>query len=223
MAQAGIEHTHGGLREEIVLALRQDIISGRLAPGEALRTEPVMERFGVSNSPLREALAQLSAEGLVVVSRNRGAVVSPLDRATAADVLRVSGLLLEHVVRWSLVRLVPGDVAVMRRVESDFDLAYRSGDLASAYLAADRFRECLLERCGSPELVRALMAVLPRRQRLVRLLDPVEYLAWQGSLQEELLAAATGPDLDRGLAALQAVGRQIARAVDALPDDVLGA
>ena len=42
-----------------------------------------MQRFGVSNSPLREAFAQLASEGLVVVQRNRGAIVAPLDRTHA--------------------------------------------------------------------------------------------------------------------------------------------
>ena len=107
-----ITREHGALREQVVAALRAEIIDGRLAPGEPLRTEVVMQRFGVSNSPLREAFAQLASEGLVVVQRNRGAQVAPLTREAAADVFRVGGLLLEYVLRWGLPRFVPGDVAV---------------------------------------------------------------------------------------------------------------
>lgn len=149
---ATVEREHGALRENVVVALREDIISGRLAPGEPLRTEVVMRRFGVSNSPLREAFAQLASEGLVVVQRNRGASVAPIDRESSADALRVGGLLLEYVLRWGLPRFVPSDAATLRRTALDFELAFRSGDLTTAYAEADRFGTQLLDRCGSREL-----------------------------------------------------------------------
>jgi DNA-binding GntR family transcriptional regulator len=216
-----VVHEHGALRENVVAALREDIVSGRLAPGTPLRTEVVMQRFGVSNSPLREAFAQLASEGLVVVQRNRGATVSPIDRAGAADVFRVSGLLLEHVLRWALPRFVPGDVAVLRRISLDFDLAYRSGDLVTAFAEADRYGEVLLDRCGSRELARAFRALLPQLQRLVRLLDPVEYLALQGSLHSAVLASAEDRDAESAVAAARSIWGQVGRAVEDLGDDVL--
>jgi DNA-binding GntR family transcriptional regulator len=52
-SKVDVQREHGALRERIVDRLRADIIEGRLAPGTPLRTEEVMERFGVSNSPLR--------------------------------------------------------------------------------------------------------------------------------------------------------------------------
>ena len=67
---------HGSLRQHVVDQLRDEIVSGELAPGTPIRTEAVMKRFGVSNSPLREAFAQLSSEGRIDIHRNRGAVVS---------------------------------------------------------------------------------------------------------------------------------------------------
>ena len=214
-----IAREHGALRENVVAALREDIVAGRLAPGEPLRTEVVMQRFGVSNSPLREAFAQLASEGLVVVQRNRGATVAPLSRSDAADVFRVGVLLMEYVLRWGLPRLVPGDVATLRRVSLDFDLAYRSGDLATAFAEADRYGEVLLDRCGSEELARAVRALLPRLHRLVRLLDPVEYLALQASMQAAVLASAEDGDVESAVTALASVWRQVERAVGALSDE----
>ena len=217
-----VAREHGALRENVVAALREDIISGRLAPGEPLRTEVVMRRFGVSNSPLREAFAQLASEGLVVVQRNRGASVAPLDRESAADVQRVGGLLFEYVLRWGLPRFVPGDAATLRRVALDFELAYRSGDLTTAHAEADRFGAEVLDRCGSRELTHAFLALLPQLQRLVRLLDPVEYLALQGSLQSAILASVDDRDVESAVAAVGSIWRQVSRAVDELGADVLG-
>lgn len=214
-----VVHEHGALRENLVVALRADIVSGRLGPGEPLRTEVIMQRFGVSNSPLREAFAQLATEGLVVVQRNRGASVAPLSRAAADDVLRVSGMFLEHVLRWGLPRFVPGDVATLRRTSLDFDLAFRSGDLVTAFAESDRFGEHLLERCGSRELAVAFRSLLPQLQRLVRLLDPLGYLPLQGSLQGAVLASAEDRDVESAVTAVGSVWRQVSRAVEELGDE----
>ena len=64
--------------------VREDIADGRLPPGTALRQENLAERFGVSRIPVREALRQLEAEGVVVVRANRGAFV----RSFTGDQLR---------------------------------------------------------------------------------------------------------------------------------------
>ena len=216
-----VAHQHGALRENLVAALRDDIVSGRLAPGTPLRTEVVMQRFGVSNSPLREAFAQLASEGLVVVQRNRGATVAPLDRSHAADVFRVSGMLMEHVLRWGLPRFTPADVAVLRRIALDSDLAYRSGDLVTAFADSDRFGEALLDRCGSPELARAVRSLLPQLQRLIRLIDPLEFLALQGSLHSAVLASAEDHDAESAVVAVGSIWRQVERGVESLGDDVI--
>src|SRR6478609_874788 len=91
---------HGATRERVAAVLREEILDGRLAPGVPLRTEAVMERLGVSNSPLREAFVQLAAEGLVEVERNRGVIVAPLTREGATDLLRESALLWDAGCRW---------------------------------------------------------------------------------------------------------------------------
>ena len=68
----------------VVDAVRADIASGRVPPGFALRQEELAERFGVSRIPVREALRQLEAEGIVTVRANRGAFV----RSFTPDELR---------------------------------------------------------------------------------------------------------------------------------------
>lgn len=55
--------------------LRGDILDGRCEPGSRLREEEIAERFGVSRTPVREALRRLEADGLVIVTPNRGAEV----------------------------------------------------------------------------------------------------------------------------------------------------
>jgi DNA-binding GntR family transcriptional regulator len=62
--------------DSIADALREEILAGRLTPGERLVEEAVAKRFGVSRVPVREALTRLQSEGFVTIVRHRGAAVS---------------------------------------------------------------------------------------------------------------------------------------------------
>ncbi len=210
---AALKRSHGSSREVIVAALRADIIEGRLPPGTPLRTEVVMERFGVSNSPLREAFAQLAAEGLLDVQPNRGAVVAPLTQDSAADLLRVGALLWEPVYRWSLPRVTAGDVASLRRASVDFDLAYASGDSSMSLIEAERFDELVLARCGSPELARAVNAGRPRLKRLVRMLTTYDHLEARERLHARALESVETSAYEPALEALSTYWERLTAAL----------
>jgi DNA-binding GntR family transcriptional regulator len=210
---ASLKRTHGSSREVIVAALRADIIEGRLPAGTPLRTEVIMERFGVSNSPLREAFAALAAEGLVEVQPNRGALVSPLTHEVAADLLRVGALLWETVYRWSIPRITAADKGVLKRIGVDFDLAYASGDMASALLEAERFDEKLLAASGSQELSRAVYSVWARLMRLLRLLADMSQLDARAELHAAVLAAIDDPSSADPYEALDAYWAQLDRSL----------
>jgi DNA-binding GntR family transcriptional regulator len=84
-------------------ALRADILCGRLQGGQPLRQDEIAARFGVSKIPVREALVQLKAEGLVDLHPNRGAFVSELS-AAEADEIYVMRIALEKEI---LARAIP--------------------------------------------------------------------------------------------------------------------
>jgi DNA-binding GntR family transcriptional regulator len=75
-----------GLADEIAYRLRADILEGRLALGAPLPHEQLAARFGVSRTPIREALRKLQATGLVELSPNRGAVVRTPPRIELIEV-----------------------------------------------------------------------------------------------------------------------------------------
>lgn len=77
--------------------LRGLIVRGDLPAGERIHEAELCTKFAVSRTPLREALKALSAEGLVTLRPNRGAVVTPLDPAQLADMFKAKGV-LEHFI-----------------------------------------------------------------------------------------------------------------------------
>jgi DNA-binding GntR family transcriptional regulator len=80
------------LAEDVADRLRDAIVAGQFGPGERLREETLAQRMNVSRGPVREALARLEREGLIVIRRNRGAMVARLSEADLEEVysLRVA-------------------------------------------------------------------------------------------------------------------------------------
>jgi len=82
-----------GLHEHAARKLRALIVRGDLLPGEPLLEVNLSEALGISRTPLREALKQLAAEGLVELQLNRSAVVAPLRREELTELFEaVSGI-----------------------------------------------------------------------------------------------------------------------------------
>lgn len=77
------------LRDEVVNTLRQEILTGKIKPGERLLEVHIADRLGVSRTPVREAIRKLEQEGLVVMIPRRGAQVAEIRWKNLKDVLEV--------------------------------------------------------------------------------------------------------------------------------------
>lgn len=107
-------------------SLREEILRMQLAPGAPLDEVGLSERFGLSRSPIREALARLSSEGLVVILPSRSTIVTPIDFEGMPHFLDALDLLQRAVTR----------LAALRRSETD---------LAKIIAAAENYEEKLQE------------------------------------------------------------------------------
>ncbi len=85
-----------------VSALRRGILDGALAPGSRLRIEDLRSRFGMGASPLREALSQLAAEGLVQRLDQRGFRVAPAAASELNDLIETRCLIEGAALRASI-------------------------------------------------------------------------------------------------------------------------
>lgn len=113
--------------ESIADSLRADILRGKLKSGQALKQDEIAAKFGVSKIPIREALVQLKAEGLVTFYPNRGAFVSELS-PVEADEIYVMRIALETAV---LARAIPNlTVAHLKRAEEILKAIDREENIA---------------------------------------------------------------------------------------------
>jgi DNA-binding GntR family transcriptional regulator len=99
-----------GLADEIAYRLRADILEGRLPLGAPLRHEQLAARFGVSRTPIREALRKLQATGLVELQPNRGAVVRTPARTELVDVYELRADLEGLACELACARASDGDL-----------------------------------------------------------------------------------------------------------------
>ncbi len=139
--------------------LEEAILEGDLKPGERLRAEALAQRFGTSRTPVREALLQLEAQGLVDVEPNRGAVVRSFDRDDLSDLYQLRALLEPRAAA----------LATPRISEQDIEALHALCEAEDHMAANEAFHRIILEAAGSPRLLDAMRAAtgIPRTFRSV--------------------------------------------------------
>ncbi|WP_078900335.1 GntR family transcriptional regulator [Streptomyces sp. SBT349] len=167
------------LRETVAHALRAAIISGEMEPGVVYSAPTLSARFGVSATPVREAMLDLVREGMVTSVPNKGFRVTEVSEADLDHITELR-LLIEPPTIRRVVPLVPrADFAGLRRLADEIVDFAEAGDLVR-YTEADRlFHLELLGYSGNPRLVETIS----RLRSGTRLLG-LAALAGTGELRE---------------------------------------
>lgn len=92
------------IRHEVYEKLRQDILQCELRPGTEFREGEMVEKFGVSKSPIRDALQRLELEGLIEITPRRGHRVAPISIADTSDMLDMRAILEAGALRLAIAR-----------------------------------------------------------------------------------------------------------------------
>ena len=151
------------LSEHVLRVLREDILSGRLAPGARLTEAALIERTGVSRTPIREGLRRLEAEGLVTSQRGRGSFVTYRLSATEADLIYECRLVLEpYLTRLACERMTLANLVAIEDVLERFCEAVDAGVVEAGQLDAD-YHMAIYEASGS-ELITVLRGYWSRLQ-----------------------------------------------------------
>lgn len=189
--------------------LRQAITTGALAPASALRMEVLRARFDVGFSPIREALARLTSEGLVVFEPNRGFRVAPLSRDDLQDLAitrsAIESTALERAIMFGDDRWEADIVAAMHRYRRRAETAFASEVELSAWEGAhDELHQALVSACGSPRLLSFQRKLQEQHLRYRRLIvtEQVEPSAHIEE-HEKLVALVLARDVPTALAELR--------------------
>ena len=137
--------------------VRGDILSGRREPGAKIRLEALKAEFGVSWSPIREAVSRLVAEGLILAEEQRGYRVAPASRADLAEVIRLRVLLESMALRAAIEK---GDdaweaevLAAHHRLSKLEDRRLDGADTERWETWHRTYHDALIRACDSPILL----------------------------------------------------------------------
>ncbi|MFC9649124.1 MULTISPECIES: GntR family transcriptional regulator [unclassified Streptomyces] len=186
-------------RTQYVLeAIKHGILTGGLSPGQALVETELAARFGVSKTPVREALKTLAGTGLVVMSQFKGVTVRTVDAAMAHEVYDVRLLLEPEALRRSLALRASLEPAREALVKAD-----EAVDRAERSLANREFHRALYLPCGNPLLARMLDEVRDQAA-LVSTVAWAAVPSWEQEAGEhrEILRLALAGDADGAARAL---------------------
>ena len=136
--------------DQVHAALREQILSGELERGSRLPQETLAAEFGVSRTPLREALRRLAAEGLVTLQPNYGATVSKLDFGDMRDAWTARLVIEPPAARMGAERRPEPE---LDRMQAAIDHQRAVGDPAASLDANRDFHLALVAASGNPHLI----------------------------------------------------------------------
>lgn len=200
----------GTVRQRAVQELRARIITGVLPPGTRLDLDAITEEFGTSRTPVREALFELSYEGLVKVAPRSGVTVIGVTVADVLDSFALLGTLAGKAAEWAAERIEGDGLQRLRLLAAEVGAAHGDPTMIEANW---RFHRELHRAAGSPRL----LALIRQAVRVVpsNFFDVFPDHAHHSQAEhEELVAAVERGDGTRA--------RQVAEAHVLAAGDVLG-
>ena len=194
------------LREQIADQLRNDVLCGRLAEGVSLTELELVDRFGVSRTPIREALQQLKSEGLLEGRPNAGMKVAqrPPD-AIRELVIPIRRSVESFALRSFFNELAPADFTEWGKIIARLQTACEARDYQAIAEHDIEFHRSIIRRANQPDLESLWGSIISRvrshfwktqRRNYANPLDIV-------TEHEQILAAFRSGDVEQAVAALE--------------------
>lgn len=163
--------TRATLASQLEDAIRLEIIEGILPPGQRLRANELTQRYGVSATPLREALQRLAAENLVEIDPRLGAAVTEISRTDLRDIYRLRDMLEGLALERSIQRADAEWEARLRsawerfRAQTSIEQGGSTRDVLAWSEAHRAFHEALFDACDSAWLLRFVGTLYDHSER----------------------------------------------------------
>jgi len=169
--------------------LREALASGKYENGQWLRAQDLADEFGLSLTPVREALTELASEGLIDLIPFRGARVSEIPTVDLSEVYAARALLEAAATSLAAARITPKALAQVRALHDEFVNAVKTGKRDELRELNDRFHFAIYQAADAPLISQLIKMVWTRAPRdTFRLLPerPERSLKAHGDIVEAL-------------------------------------
>lgn len=137
------------LTEKIYHNLRSDILTGNFKDKEELKENTLAKNYGVSRTPVREAIRQLALEGLVDTIPNKGAFVHSIHNKDVNDVYAMRSLLEGLAARWAVENITNEQLEAMEEILYMSEYHRKKGNWEQVYKCDNKFHDLLYAASGS--------------------------------------------------------------------------
>lgn len=186
------------LHDEVVGRLRGMILQGELKAGERIPERVLCDRFGISRTPLREALKVLATEGLIDLLPNRGAAVSRISAEGLREAFQVMGALEALGGELACARITDKEVAAIRRLHERMVGHHRARRLNDYFALNQKIHEAILAAADNRMLTELYGRLRGQVQR-ARFAANLSETRWRQAVaeHEEMMAALDARNADK--------------------------
>lgn len=216
--------TRHTVTSQVTEALRDRILRGGYGDDAPLRQDAIAAELGVSRIPVREALRQLEAEGLVVFHPHRGAVVSTLSTGEIEELFELRAQVESDLLRRAIPAVTHADVARAREILRDYDAAFRAGEIAGWGTLNWEFHATLYAPAARPFTMAIVQRLHQQSDRYFRMQLALTHGESRASVEHRgILAAVERHDARRAALLMRqhitGAGRQLVRFLAARRED----
>lgn len=189
------------LVDRVAELLREDIVRGRIKPGEKITEVALARRLGISRNPIREAVRRLEGTGLLVNHPRRGRFVREIGREEADDIFFFRASIERSAIHRVACRRTSKDIAELRTILEAMHAAADRGDTAETFAQDVRFHRAICEISGSRRALRAFDEIYVELKMLLRMVGTsfttLEHAAATHDLLLEAIVAGDGAAAER--------------------------
>ncbi|MEM7280456.1 MAG: GntR family transcriptional regulator [Pseudomonadota bacterium] len=178
--------------ESVYDKLRRQIVSLEVKPGADLDESSLVKKFGVSRTPVREALIRLSAEGLVEIRKNRGAIVTSLDLGSLRSIFEAGDLVERAYTRLACLRKTKSDIKDLRALQEEFAGDMARQDVAAMVDSNTRLHLRIAQASGNKYFVDAYRRILADHERIAQLWYADNFLRSDALANKKILKQHAG-------------------------------
>jgi len=178
------------LHDELIDRLREMIVIGDLEPGSKVPEQGLAAKFGVSRTPLREALKVLASEGLITLTPNKGATISQLTLEDLEEAFPVMGALEALSGELACERISDAGIDAIRRLHVQMIIHFQANEMPEYFRCNQEIHNQILAAADNATLT-SMYRSLSGRVRRARYVANISKKRWQQAVKEheEIIAA----------------------------------